>query len=130
MKKKPKDKRRRVDEAWLVKAFQTINYHFFDDKVPGSLKVRFMKDCGHWGEDGTFKRADAFFDRNADTIVVDDMLAYFPDMATIALAHEMCHAHLRFNKGYEGWPVDAGHGTMFQLEIGRLWNAGLYDGIL
>jgi hypothetical protein len=129
MKKKLKSERRKVNEIWLNKAFQTVNLHFFDNEIPGSLRVKFMKDCGHWLEDGTYKRADAFFDRNKDLIVVDDMLAYFPDMATIALAHEMCHAHLRF-KGYEGWPMDCGHGTNFQLEIGRLWNAGLYDGLL
>jgi hypothetical protein len=129
VRKKAKDKKPKMNEEWLTKAFRTVNCHFFDNEVPGTTIVKFKKDCGHRLANGEYKRADAYYDHERETIFLDDMLAYFPDMATIALAHEMSHAHLRF-KGYTGWPVDCGHGTIFQLEIGRLWKAGFYDGLL
>jgi len=117
-----------IGDKWLQSQFGYLNWKFFNNRIPIRIEVKFVDNCGH-KVGKKFKRVDGFFDQANDSISIDSGLRNFPDFAMITLAHEMAHAHLRF-QGYTGWTMDAGHGTRFQIEIGRLWNEGFYDGIL
>jgi len=126
-----KPARKAIDTKGLRKTFIFLNSRFFENRIPGSLRVEFMKNCGHEDEEkkGTFQTIDAFFDKARDAIFIEEKLKFFPDYAAICLLHEMVHVDLRF-QGYEGWPIDKGHGTRFHGEIVRLIKAGAYDGLL
>jgi hypothetical protein len=113
----------------LTKEFQKLNAQFFDNKVPGSIKVSFMKDCGY--AIGRKRRyVEAFYDHKSEAIFIDDKLRGFWNVVTIDLLHEMTHAKMMIVDGYVGYPADTGHGAQFQIEIGRLIKAGAYDGLL
>lgn len=120
--------RREMDAKRLRRTFMFLNSHFFNNKIPGSIRVEFMKNCGH-KKKRKFERADAYFDKSRDAIFIDSLLRFFPDYVTICLLHEMVHAYQYFHE-YEGYPVDQGHGTAFQGEIVRLIKIGAYDGLL
>lgn len=118
------------DDKWLEKSFRKLNHQFFNNEIPGSLRVAFVKDCGVWSENNkNFSRCEAYFDAMRDAIFVDDLLKGFPNLVMLDLIHEMAHAKLFF-QGYRGYPSDEGHGTQFQAEIVRLIRIGAYDGLL
>jgi len=119
-----------MSAAKLRGMFMFLNLHFFDNRIPGSMRVEFMKNCGNKeSKKDKFKLVDAFFSLREDAIYLDDLLRFFPDYATICLLHEMVHVDLHF-RGYEGYPIDKGHGTGFHAEIARLIKIGAYDGLL
>lgn len=121
---------KRRDDKWLKKSFMHLNSQFFDNRLPGSITVRFEKKIGHYCEESKeWTIPDGFFDSREDTICIDKSLEYSPDSVMITLIHEMAHADLRF-RGYTGYPADEGHGMMFKGEIVRLINAGAYDSLL
>jgi hypothetical protein len=134
--KKPKETRaqtlekKRCDDNWLKKDFMHLNAQFFDNRLPGSMTVRFKDKIGHYNEHSKqWDIPDGYFSWKEDTIYVDRSLEYSPDSCTITLLHEMVHADLRF-RGYIGYDIDGGHGMIFKAEIMRLINAGAYDGLL
>lgn len=117
-----------INPQGLKQAFAFFNAQFFSNRIPGSLNVVFMKNCGYKSK-GKWIPADGYFDHATDSIVIDEGLKEFPDFTAITLLHEMVHADLRF-RGHVGYPVDNGHGTTFHGEITRLIKAGAYDGLL
>jgi hypothetical protein len=125
-------KRSLMSNQDLTKEFQKLNAQFFDNKVPGSLKVRFMKDCGYvrGGKNRERRFVEAYYDHKLEAIFIDDKLRGFWNAVSIDLLHEMTHAKMMIVDGYVGYPADAGHGAQFHMEIGRLIKAGAYDGLL
>lgn len=122
--------KKRCDDKWLKKSFIRLNCNFFDNRLPGSMTVKFESKIGRYDEDKKeWIIPDGYFDWRADTIIVDQSLQYSPDSVMITLLHEMAHADLRF-RGYTGYDEDGGHGMIFKGEIVRLINAGAYDGLL
>jgi hypothetical protein len=119
-----RDKRKRIKftNAWLRKQFEHLNYRFFGNRIPQTVKVEFANL--------TKERANGTWSLLEGMIRIDGPMKKVGElMILLILLHEMIHADLEY-QGYKGYPCDAGHGMRFQGELVRLWNAGAYDGNL
>ena len=106
---------------WLKKSFDLFNNRYFFGRLV-STKVEY----------GTPQEgADAHWDGQSRTIIVDKNLRTHDSLAMICLLHEMAHAYLDMDE-YEGGTTtkDRFHGMRYQAEIWRLIQAGAYDGLL
>lgn len=114
-----KNKNSILTDADLVQEFQNLNDLFFD----GKLKLRRVA----FGT--TRRKADGAFYPEKEQILISPRLRGISVYITIVLLHEMAHANLDA-QGYRGYPIDGGHGGLFQVELNRLYQAGAYDNLL
>jgi len=110
-----------MTQKQLQTEFNQLNDRFFQGKLNG-VQVRFGKTEGIRGADGSFNTMTKI-------IRVSPIFQNLPVMCCIVLIHEMAHAYLDL-MGYVGYPADAGHGGLFQVELDRLYKAGAYDSLL
>jgi|ERR1700733_3350232 len=110
---------RKMTDHEIQKEFLLLNERFFDDKLPW-VEVRFG---------GNLPRTDGHFNAVKNQIRIDRKLRNFHSLSTIVLLHEMAHVSMMI-QGYRGYPEEGGHGSLFQVELDRLYKAGAYDGLL
>jgi hypothetical protein len=119
-----RDKRKKIKftDIWLRKQFEHLNYRFFSNRIPSTIKVKYA--------DLTKDNANGIWSMEEAELLIDPCLKKVGELLTLCvLLHEMIHADLAY-QGYKGYPCDGGHGMRFQGEIVRLWNAGAFDGNL
>lgn len=112
---------KKMTDKDLKREFDNLNEFFFDNRIV--LNDVFFSDMR-----GASDAAGAYFNVRKQIVITTQFRGY-PRMVTELLLHEMAHAHLDL-QGYRGYPADGGHGSLFQVEIDRLYKAGAYDGIL
>ena len=110
-----------MKETKLQKAFEGLNSHYFDGKVPISTKVVFGEPT---------RNADAHYDKKRNEIVINKVIRDHDTLVLICLLHEMIHAKLESTYVGSASSDDPFHGMIYQAEIVRLFNAGAYDGLL
>jgi hypothetical protein len=106
---------------WLNEMFTSLNYGFFNGRLPKSTTVRFEK----------LKKADGktHWCQGVAEIAIHSDLRGHSELATIVLLHEMVHADL-YVKGYIGYDYLKGHSTLFHAGIDKLYQAGSYEDLL
>lgn len=111
----------------LRKGFTFLNRTFFGNRIPSTVKLGFMTNCGYI-QNNRWHNVDAFFDGDEFQIMIDQHIAYSYQNTTIALLHEMIHADLQL-RGYKDYPGEQ-HGMTFQGELVRLIQEGAFDALL
>jgi hypothetical protein len=102
-------------QLWIFYSY--FNKTFWDGKMPVPMVLVFDKIKE--GDDAQMQ----FMDSGSVRIRINRDYRNHPDMAAIALLHEMIHVSM--GPDYHG-----DHGTRFQAEKHRLFMAGAYDQIL
>jgi hypothetical protein len=106
-------------DLWME--FQRLNERFFQDKIVLN-RIAFSNRL-------PAKNVSGVYNTMTKSILIDPGLRNYWVIVTILLLHEMTHAYQDV-LGYKGYPGDQGHGSLFHVEIGRLYQAGAYDSLL
>jgi hypothetical protein len=101
--------------------FEGYNVQFFQDKIPPSTLVFFVKNLRQGRE-----KCDGKYSFTTKSIKIDEGLREHENLVVICLIHEMAHAYIDVKNG-NGFDD---HGMIFQAELYRLFMAGAYDGLL
>ena len=115
MPKKRIPKPRGDSYLWMI--YSHFNKEYFGNKLP--LPMLLIFGGTKVDVDGNMQ----FMESGTVRIRINKDYKKHPDMAAIALLHEMIHVHL----GYE---YKGDHGTRFESEKFRLFMAGAYDKVL
>lgn len=110
-----------MNDRKLKTEFDHLNERFFRGKIV-------LNHVGYAGKSMVKGASGAYF-RDEKKILLDSDLRKFPNLSCVILLHEMAHAHLEL-QDYSGYPMDAGHGMRFQVELDRIYREGGYDGLL
>jgi hypothetical protein len=108
----------------LIREFLNLDSNFFDERLQNIIReVRF---------DSTLRKrlnSDGAYHAGKKTIFIDSLFKGCNNVITVILLHEMVHADL-MSRGHRGYPADGGHGTLFQVELHRIYQVGGYEGLL
>jgi hypothetical protein len=111
---------KKMTDKDLWKEFNRLNDRFFGGRIKLNA-IRFATKLPF--------NASGVYSMTKNRILISSNLKTFWTTVSLTLLHEMAHADLDA-RGYLGYLEDGGHGSLFQVELDRLYKAGAYDGLL